>query len=533
MSVSTLVELYHRHYNHSIRVLPRLPAIRLNFVFLIFYSGLILFFGIDSITLAAPAIEPVPQGFLPPTLTLFAPSIYLAPPGSDRASRSIAMFDSQIGFYRAVLFHPDLSTDLQNLVDAMPPHESTLVRAAEFYANPDIPWTRMPDGVHVVTVAGVRSDDDYTYRSAPVDTKITPGGFIGRFALRPTGTPSTDQNPGSVVGTLGGEFLLDSYGVDGLIDVAAAALRQCYGDLHGPWDVEPGSFNRHDRAALDRIRRDMPDLSAQLHRYFRVSNVVDEFAGGPAGPDVLFNLEFQVRDGALAKFPHLEGFYTRIGPRAHVLVTVEDDASARWAIIEFDRGLIRIVFLDSAGMLRPFNAQYAAAGDPLAIAAIDRGRYHVDMSFDYTRFGLSFGLEHVSFVTDYHRNADGVRFVTHMTGPPTIVAPPVLRSVVDYLADQFLDSLAGGMSAGLTSRNLGDGRVAVSADWSAELQYSPGLEVLARVGDSIADAYNAEVRADDRRLAEERFDPVIADYRRAGPTLRALDNRSEQSGDSR
>jgi len=63
MSVSTLVELYHRHYNHSIRVLPRLPAIRLNFVFLIFYSGLILFFGIDSITLAAPAIEPVPQGF--------------------------------------------------------------------------------------------------------------------------------------------------------------------------------------------------------------------------------------------------------------------------------------------------------------------------------------------------------------------------------------------------------------------------------------------------------------------------------------
>jgi hypothetical protein len=89
------------------------------------------------------------------------------------------------------------------------------------------------------------------------------------------------------------------------------------------------------------------------------------------------------------------------------------------------------------------------------------------------------------------------------------------------------------MSAELTSRALQPGRVGVSANWSAELTYSPSLEILAGVGDSIADAHNAAVRADERRLGEDLFNAMITDYQRAKPAIRTVDNITGQTGDSR
>ncbi len=85
-------------------------------------------------------------------------------------------------------------------------------------------------------------------------------------------------------------------------------LRELYGSLTPPWDTAPGQFNQHDRAALAHFARDMPALSGLVGHYLQIHNVLDEFSG-PSGPWVLFNLDFEIRDDALAPFPYLHAFY--------------------------------------------------------------------------------------------------------------------------------------------------------------------------------------------------------------------------------
>jgi hypothetical protein len=106
----------------------------------------------------------------------------------------------------------------------------------------------------------------------------------------------------------------------------------------------------------------------------------------------------------------------------------------------------------------------------------------------------------------------------------------VIHTVVDYLADEFLQSLSSGMSAELESCERSAGQIDLIARWRAELPYSPGLEVLARIGDSIAAAHNAAVREDERRLGEKFFNAVLADYERARPALLAVDNNASYAG---
>ncbi|HXW83001.1 MAG TPA: hypothetical protein VEJ86_01210, partial [Candidatus Binataceae bacterium] len=61
-------------------------------------------------------------------------------------------------------------------------------------------------------------------------------------------------------------------------------------------------------------------------------------------------------------------------------------------------------------------------------------------------------------------------------------------------------------------------------DATAELEYSPTLELLARVGDAIAEAHNEQVREEERRLGEELFDAFVADYNASRPKILALDS---------
>ncbi|HLX04481.1 MAG TPA: hypothetical protein VKR28_03050, partial [Candidatus Binatus sp.] len=61
------------------------------------------------------------SGFAPDSRTLFAPILYLAPPGPARASRAIEIFDRQLAFQRKLSFHPKLGLSLQKVVDQMPP----------------------------------------------------------------------------------------------------------------------------------------------------------------------------------------------------------------------------------------------------------------------------------------------------------------------------------------------------------------------------------------------------------------------------
>jgi hypothetical protein len=55
------------------------------------------------------------------------------------------------------------------------------------------------------------------------------------------------------------------------------------------------------------------------------------------------------------------------------------------------------------------------------------------------------------------------------------------------------------------------------------LNYSPTLELLARIGDAIANEHNDKVRAEERAFGEELFDALVADYNDARPAILGLD----------
>src|SRR5260370_29812990 len=99
----------------------------------------------------------------------------------------------------------------------------------------------------------------------------------------------------------------------GRVDLPAAFFRETSGDLNPPWDAAPGSFNRHDKAALERFHRQMPHLAAKFDEYFKFDNVLDEF-NSAAGPIVLLNIDAEARQDALKTYPKLYDFYRKIKP---------------------------------------------------------------------------------------------------------------------------------------------------------------------------------------------------------------------------
>jgi hypothetical protein len=137
-----------------------------------------------------------------------------------------------------------------------------------------------------------------------------------------------------------------------------------------------------------------------------------------------------------------------------------------------------------------------------------------------------FGLERIGFSSDYTRDDNAVALTSKMNEVPDLVAPPVLHGMMEYIAGEFLHVLAqghGGMQASFSSRRQSDSGFRLAAAMSAEFDYSPTLEFLARIGDAIADAHNEQVRAEERKFSEELFDAFVADYNNARPKILALD----------
>jgi hypothetical protein len=249
----------------------------------------------------APAPTASHSGFAPDSRTLFAPIVNLAPPGPARASRAIAIFNRQLDFQRKISFHPKIGPSLQQVIDLLPPRQSTMIRAAALYSKSEIPWHDLPDGTHQICVAGQPDDSDYLYTLAQQwRSPEEADRFAGVFGLKPA-SDSTPDNISSVTGTLAGELMIDTYGLGALVDTLADTLREFHGDLKPPWDTAPGAFNHHDRSAMDRFHRQMPHLAAKFDRYFKFNNLLDEF-NSPAGPIVLFNVDAEVRVDALKKY---------------------------------------------------------------------------------------------------------------------------------------------------------------------------------------------------------------------------------------
>jgi hypothetical protein len=469
-------------------------------------------------------------GFAPPDQTLFAPLVQLAPPGPSRAARALAIVDRQLAFQRKISFHPAFDTSVERVLDEMPPRPSTLIRAAALYVRSSIPWIRQPGGTRQISVAGGPRNADYFYRlTGEYQNPDTPEHFSGRWALQPTDGAAASV-PDSVIGTLGGELLMDTYDIGAIVDVLAAVLAECYGDLHAPWDAAPGTFNQHDRALLERLHREMPRFAAKLDAHLRFYNVLDEF-DSPAGPIVLFNLDVEARPDTLRKYPRLAEFYRRVLPDVTAQSALFDANGNNWLQVGLERGHLRVTLMVRDGRLAPFNAALQPAGKGVALNTIDQGSYRTLATMRTTSLGMSFGVTDIGFTTTYRRDADTVMFESRMNTVPKLVAPPVIHETMDLFAGKFLEVLAtgqGGLTAYVTSRRLPGGMYRYGGSARAELYYAPPLAFVARIGDAFASKHDEEVRAEERAFGEELFDALVADYTAARSAILALDDGRAQ-----
>ena len=160
--------------------------------------------------------------------------------------------------------------------------------------------------------------------------------------------------------------MIDTYGLGALVDTMADTLREFHGDLKPPWDTAPGTFNHHDRAAMDRFHRQMPHLAAKFDHYFKFNNLLDEF-NSPAGAIVLFNVDAEVRLDALKKYPLLYDFYRKVVPAVTAKSDILDSHGNYWMREGFDHGHIRVTLMIRNGLLTPFNAAMQPAGDSVAL----------------------------------------------------------------------------------------------------------------------------------------------------------------------
>ncbi len=411
-----------------------------------------------------------------------------------------------------------------------------MIRAAALYSKPEIPWHDLPDGTHQICVAGQPDGADFLYTLVNrCRSPEEPARFSGIFALKPS-ADSTPDNISSVTGTLAGELMIDTYGLGALVDTMADTLREFHGDLKPPWDIAPGKFNHHDRAGLDRFRRQMPHLAAKFDHYFKFNNLLDEFSS-PAGPIVLFNVDMEVRLDALKKYPLLYDFYRKVVPAVVAKSDIVDAHGNYWMREGFDHGHIHFTIMLRNGLLTPFSAAMQPAGDSIALGEISHGSYRTIASGQITSLNMNFGLANIGFTTDYYRDPVACTFVNRMNAVPQLVAPPGVHQVMDLVAGDFLRVLAtgdGGLNSKLSSHVLPDGTYDFSGGFTAQLNYSPTLELLARIGDAIAKEHNDKVRAEERAFGEELFDAFVADYNEARPAILALDSdQSIQRGKSK
>jgi hypothetical protein len=454
------------------------------------------------------------SGFAPADQDLFVPIIKLAQPGPERAARALMIFDRQIDFQRKISFHPELSPDLKHVLDLVPPRQSTLIRAAALYSQQDIPWIDFKDGTHAICVDGGPRGTDYYYALARSSSSPElPEHFSGVLAIKPH-PKAPDGEISSVIGELGGQLMMDTYGGGELVDTLAGMIRETRGDLIAPWDTVPGKFNHHDRAALDRFKRDMPHFSARLEHYVDFRNVVDEF-DSPSGPYVLFNMDATINESALKPFPHLYDFYHKVVPAVTASTTIYDSQGHYWIRDTFDQGHFRIIFMVRHGMLTPFDDKYAPAGEGVALDTLTHGSYRTVASVRIRSLALTFGLDNLSFTNDYTRDDRSMTLTNRMNAIPELVAPIGIHQVIDLVAGEFMQVLAqgsGGLMTSISTKRLADADFEYKGLFRGEYHYSPTLEFLARVGDSIAEKHNDVVRQEERRFGEELFDAFVSDY---------------------
>ena len=481
------------------------------------------------------ASQPAPApGFSSHGESIFATVLALGSPGPSRAQRSLAIADRQLGFQEKIWLRPEFSPPVRKLLDQLPPRQATLIRAASLYSRKDIAWTELPEKAHQVSVSGRPAQRSYLYElTRKYQAPELPFHMAGAFTLKPV-PGSVDGEIRAVDGQVGGDLLTDTYGASGGLAFLAALVRVIHGDLLAPWDTQPGVFNHHDRAILDRFHSDFPNFSAKVEHYLKFRNVLDEFSGS-GDPVVLFNLDAELQTNSLKPFPQLYQFYRSVGPSVVAKTVVTDAHGNRWFETQFNRGRMRTIFMVRRGLLTPFSDAYQPAAESVDLTQPGQGTYHTRTSVTITRLGLTFGLKDVSFATNFRTGPDTVETTSTLEAVPTLVAPPGIHKIIDLIAGEFLRVIAqgdGGFRATFSSHPVGSGLYRWTGSANAEFSYAPALELLARVGDSVADAHSAEVKREERQLGQELFDAFMTDYNDSRPKLLALDGVPENSSEN-
>lgn len=467
--------------------------------------------------------------FAPSRQTLFAPVLAFVPPGPNRGARAIEAINRTIPFVRQFFFRPEFNPELEHVINQIPPRASTLIRAGALYADWEISWKRAAGSVHEIAVTGRPDNGDFAFSIVPEYAQpIAPFNFAGVFAvapIEPLSPGARDSIPHNVLGRLVADVSLENFGAAALIDVAAMSLRETHGDQERLWDVRQGEFNSHDRRALARLRRDAPKLSERLAHYFEIRNLLDVFST-TEGPFVLVNIDARFRSEALKPFPDLSLFYNRLAPRVTIDSNILDQRGNRWLFAGFEHGRIRLVFGLRDGMLVPLNARSLPAADAVDLSQIRRGHWRAVSKITLEQFRTVFGLENIAFTTAYRRTGDTFVLTSHMDSVPQLIAPLEIKPMIRLVADEFLSGLArghGGTTISLTSGRDAHGVFHVAVEFTGELHYSPTLAMLARIGDAIVEANDVRVRNDERRLTQEFFDALVADFNNARPEILRLD----------
>jgi hypothetical protein len=479
----------------------------------------------------ALSTPPAAPGFSSGSQTMFAWVVQFAPSGPNRAARAFDAFSRQLEFQRKIAFHPQLSDNLQKVVDQLPPRQSTLIRAAALYSRDDIAWNELPDGVHQISVSGEPKGSDFIYSLTHkyVQPQV-PMHMAGAFTLKPN-IRDSGGGVSSVIGGLGGELVTNTFGAGEGIDAFSGILRELHGGLQPPWDIAPGEFNQHDRTLLARFHQQMPAFSERLEHYLKIDNLIDEF-DDHGSPVVLFNLDAEVRPDALMPFPHLYEFYRKLAAALHARSAIIDEHGNNWMLTRFESGHIHLTFMDRAGMLVPFDQDFRPAGPGVVLSRVTDGHYRTHTTVLIRRLGMNFGLDDLDFVTSYHRTAQSIALENRMDAVPDLVAPPVIHGMMLYIAGEFLRVMAqgdGGFRARFGSQRTPEGLYRYSLGFRGEFNYSPTLEFLAKVGDTIAEAHNVQVRKEERQVGEQLFDAFVTDYNSARPAILALDSKQEGS----
>jgi hypothetical protein len=131
----------------------------------------------------------------------------------------------------------------------------------------------------------------------------------------------------------------------------------------------------------------------------------------------------------------------------------------------------------------------------------------------------------------YRRTGDAFVLTSHMDSVPQLIAPLGIKQMIRFVADEFLSGLArghGGATISLTSGRGAHGVFHITVAFTGELHYSPTLAMLARIGDTIVEANDVRVRNDERRLTQEFFDALVADFNNARPEILRLDGCTQR-----